>query len=77
MIGYAATGRTPFHGDSQLATAGRILTQRPYLGGLAEPLRSVVELSLSKDPRDRPTARELLDMLVGGRPAPGRCGTVR
>ena len=70
VIGYAATGRTPFHGDSQLATAGRILTQRPHLGGLAEPLRSMVELSLSKDPRARPTARELLDMLVGGRPVP-------
>jgi hypothetical protein len=70
VIGYAATGRTPFHGDSQLATAGRILTQRPHLGGLAEPLRSVVELSLSKDPRHRPTAHELLDMLVGGRPVP-------
>jgi hypothetical protein len=70
VIGYAATGRTPFHGDSQLATAGRILTQRPHLGGLAEPLRSIVELALSKDPRTRPTARELLDMLVGGRPVP-------
>jgi serine/threonine protein kinase len=70
VVGYAANGRTPFHGDSQMATAGRILTQRPHLGGLAEPLRSLVELALSKNPADRPTARELLDMLVGGRPVP-------
>jgi serine/threonine protein kinase len=67
VVGYAGTGRTPFHGDSPPATAGRILTQAPHLNGLAEPLRGLVELSLAKDPRDRPSARELLDLLLDGR----------
>ncbi|MEV8510585.1 hypothetical protein AB0368_37945, partial [Actinoplanes sp. NPDC051475] len=38
--------------------------------GLPQPLRAVVGLALAKDPRDRPSARELLDMLLGDRPAP-------
>jgi eukaryotic-like serine/threonine-protein kinase len=67
VVGYAGTGRTPFHGDSAPATAGRILTQAPHLNGLSEPLRGLVELSLAKDPQDRPSARELLDLLLEGR----------
>ena len=70
VVGYAGTGQTPFHGDSPPATAARILTQPPHLGGLPEPLRGLVELSLAKNPEDRPTARELLDMLLGDRPRP-------
>jgi eukaryotic-like serine/threonine-protein kinase len=70
VVGYAGTGRTPFHGDSPPATAARILTQPPHLGNLPEPLRGLVELSLAKNPEDRPTARELLDMLLGDRPRP-------
>jgi eukaryotic-like serine/threonine-protein kinase len=68
VVGYAGTGRTPFHGDSPPATAARILTQPPHLDGLAEPLRGMVALALAKEPADRPTARQLLDMLVGGVP---------
>jgi serine/threonine protein kinase len=67
VVGYAGTGRTPFHGDSPPATAARILTQPPHLNGLPESLRELVALSLSKDPEERPTARELLDMLLGDR----------
>jgi len=67
VIAYAGTGRTPFHGDSPAATAARILTQPPHLGTLEEPLRGLVRLTLEKAPEDRPTARELLDMLVDGR----------
>ncbi|PRY18837.1 hypothetical protein CLV70_14319, partial [Pseudosporangium ferrugineum] len=33
-----------------------------------QPLRDVVEVALAKDPADRPTARELLDMLLGHQP---------
>nr|BFE70983.1 hypothetical protein GCM10020092_042840 [Actinoplanes digitatis] len=67
VVAYAGTGRTPFHGDSPPATAARILTQPPHLGVLPEPLRGLVELSLSKHPEERPTARELLDLLLGER----------
>jgi len=70
VIGYAGTGQTPFHGDSPPATAARILTQPPHLAGMAEPLRGLVELALAKDPEDRPSARELLDMLLGHREIP-------
>ncbi|WP_244876322.1 serine/threonine protein kinase [Winogradskya consettensis] len=70
VVAYAGTGRTPFHGDSPQATAARILTQPPHLTGLPESLRDLVELSLSRNPEDRPTARELLDMLLGDRPSP-------
>jgi hypothetical protein len=68
VITYAGTGRTPFHADSAPATAARILTQPPDLAGLPPQLRSLVEQALAKDPRDRPTARELLDLLLGSGP---------
>ncbi|WP_041832563.1 serine/threonine-protein kinase [Actinoplanes sp. N902-109] len=70
VVSYAGTGRTPFHGDSPQATAARILTQPPHLAGLPEPLRDIVAVALSRDPADRPTARELLDLLLGDRPVP-------
>jgi hypothetical protein len=66
VVAYAASGRTPFDGDSAASTAMRILTQPPDLSGLPPTLRVPVELALAKDPRDRPTARELLDMLLAG-----------
>jgi eukaryotic-like serine/threonine-protein kinase len=66
IVAYAGTGQTPFHGDSPEATAGRILTQPPHLGDLPEPLRTVVEAAVVKNPADRPTAKELLNMLVSG-----------
>jgi hypothetical protein len=68
VVAYAGTGRAPFDGGSPAAIAARVLTQPPQLAGLTGPLRGVVELALAKDPKDRPNARELLDMLLGDRP---------
>ncbi|GAA0806490.1 serine/threonine-protein kinase [Spirilliplanes yamanashiensis] len=68
VVAYAGTGRTPFSGDSPAATAARILTQPPDLAGLTGPLRGMVELALATEPRERPTARDLLDMLLGAGP---------
>lgn len=65
VIAFAGTGRTPFEGDSPSATAARILTQPPRLDGLPEALRQPVSAALAKDPADRPTAPELLSILVG------------
>jgi serine/threonine protein kinase len=64
VIAYAGTGRTPFRADSPVATAARILTQPPDLTGLSGPLADLVSLALSKDPDDRPTAHELLNLLL-------------
>ncbi|GID29642.1 serine/threonine protein kinase [Paractinoplanes brasiliensis] len=71
VVTYAGTGRTPFGGESPPATAGRILTREPDLSGLSGPLRELVALALRKDPAERPSARELLDLLVSSpsRPA--------
>jgi eukaryotic-like serine/threonine-protein kinase len=64
VVTYAATGRTPFAADSAPATAMRILTQPPELSRVPASLRGLVESALAKDPRDRPTARQLLDVLL-------------
>ncbi|WP_084298079.1 serine/threonine-protein kinase [Actinoplanes friuliensis] len=68
VVAYAGTGRTPFAADSAAATAARILTQQPELSGLPRPLLDLVALSLAKEPEDRPTAHELLDLLLAAGP---------
>ncbi|GIF43696.1 serine/threonine protein kinase [Actinoplanes xinjiangensis] len=68
VVAYAATGRTPFAAESAPATAMRILTQPPNLAGLPASLHGPVSRALSKEPGDRPTARELLDLLLAGGP---------
>jgi predicted Ser/Thr protein kinase len=64
VVAYAGTGRTPFHGDSPQVEAARILTQPPRLDGLTGPIRDLVEVALAKNPDERPTARELRDLLL-------------
>jgi hypothetical protein len=64
VVAYAATGRTPFRADSPAATAARILTQPPDLTGLDGALRDLVGRTLAKDPAERPTAHQLLDLLL-------------
>jgi hypothetical protein len=64
VVTFAGTGRTPFDADSPAATAARILTQPPRLDGLHAPLHDLVERALAKDPAARPTAHELLDLLL-------------
>ncbi|WP_326551557.1 serine/threonine-protein kinase [Micromonospora sp. NBC_01813] len=64
VVAYAATGRTPFSADSAAATAARILTQPPDLTGLSGSLRDLVARTLAKDPTERPTAHQLLDLLL-------------
>ncbi|MFI5938190.1 serine/threonine-protein kinase [Actinoplanes sp. NPDC051494] len=70
LVAYAATGTTPFEGDSPMATGMRILTQPPELDGLHGDLRALVERALDKDPLRRPGAHDLLRVLLSqSRPA--------
>jgi eukaryotic-like serine/threonine-protein kinase len=68
LVAYAATGRTPFAADSSTAIAVRILTAEPDLDGLTGALRDLVERALAKQPSERPTAQELLDLLLTAGP---------
>ncbi|MER5643709.1 protein kinase [Streptosporangium sp. NPDC002524] len=61
---YAATGRSPFGGDTVAAVFNRILTRDPDLSGVPRGLREVLAACLSKDPATRPSARSLLVRLV-------------
>jgi serine/threonine protein kinase len=70
VVAFAATGRTPFAAESAPATAMRILTQEPDLSRVPFSLRGAVERALAKEPGDRPTARELLDLLLAGATPP-------
>ncbi|MCO8273980.1 serine/threonine protein kinase [Actinoplanes sp. TRM 88003] len=74
VIAYAGTGRTPFRADSPVATAAKILTQPPDLTGLTGPLAELVALALSKEPEDRPTAPELLNLLLAQNTGSGGIG---
>ncbi|AGL19104.1 serine/threonine-protein kinase [Actinoplanes sp. N902-109] len=69
LVAYAATGRTPFDAGSPTATAVRILTAEPDLGGLPDDLRGLVARALVKDPAARPGAQQLLDALLNAGPA--------
>jgi predicted Ser/Thr protein kinase len=74
VIAYAGTGRTPFRADSPVAVAARILTQPPDLTGLTGTLADLVALALSKDPEERPTAHELLNLLLAQNTDPHAIG---
>ncbi|GAB7038264.1 MULTISPECIES: serine/threonine protein kinase [Catenuloplanes] len=70
VVVFAGTGRAPFDGGTAIATMARIISQPPRLDGMAEgPLRRLAERALAADPASRPTARELLDQLLGDVPA--------
>jgi hypothetical protein len=71
MMVFVATGRPPFGTDSIPLVVQRVVSGEPDLGAMAEPLRGLVRDCLAKDPRARPTARQLLLRLLGqDEPAP-------
>jgi protein kinase-like protein len=61
---FAGTGELPFKGESLTATAFAILQSEPNVGRLPEPLGSLVQRCLNKDPAGRPSARGVLGDLV-------------
>jgi predicted Ser/Thr protein kinase len=62
---YAASGVPAFGHRSIPQVINRILHEEPDLGALDGRLRPVVAACLSKDPAKRPTARLLMDELMG------------
>ncbi|MEU6998614.1 protein kinase [Nonomuraea sp. NPDC046570] len=63
-IVYAATGRPPFGNESNAVVLNRVLNLPPSLGSVDGALRDLLAACLAKDPRERPSSREvLLDLL--------------
>jgi eukaryotic-like serine/threonine-protein kinase len=61
---FAATGHPAFGGDTVVAVMHRILNEQPDVSGVPSSLLLVIRQCLSKDPSQRPTARDLLLRLV-------------
>jgi hypothetical protein len=70
---FAATGHPAFGGDTVVAVMHRILNGQPDVSGVPPSLLPVIRQCLSKDPSQRPTARDLLLRLVD----PSLAGTGR
>jgi serine/threonine protein kinase len=69
LLVFAATGRSPFAMPDPQGTALAVLHREPDLGPpeqLVSSLRSVLGAAFSKNPTDRPTARDLVAALTGG-----------
>ena len=69
-VAYAATGQPPFGSGDTHAVLYRVIHGDPDIAGVPDPLRSLVAAALTKDPDQRPTARQLLDQLTGMSVAP-------
>ncbi|MFI7133123.1 WD40 repeat domain-containing serine/threonine protein kinase [Nonomuraea sp. NPDC050153] len=66
---FAATGRTPFAGDTVAAVVNSVLSGTPDLTGVPPNLLGTIETCLSKDPSARPAPADLLQQLIR-RPGP-------
>ncbi|MFJ8107207.1 endo alpha-1,4 polygalactosaminidase [Streptomyces sp. NPDC096132] len=64
LLVYAATGTRPFDGSSPYLTGYQVMYEPPALDGVAEPLRSIAERCLAKDPAARPGLAELHRMVL-------------
>jgi hypothetical protein len=69
VLTFAATGEGPFGQGSTVALLYRVVTSQPNTAGLPGGLGLLVEHCLAKDPRQRPTAAQLLAGLT--EPPPG------
>jgi protein kinase-like protein/WD40 repeat protein len=66
LLGYAGNGHHPFGQGTFEVMAARAVHAEPDIGSLPAPLAGLVQAALDKNPRRRPTARELLLALAGG-----------
>lgn len=64
---FAATGVAPFAQDNSLAMMYSVIERMPSVPDtIDEPLRSLIVQALAKEPRQRPTAEEIVGVLQGG-----------
>jgi len=76
VLTFAATGEGPFGQGSTVALLYRVVSSQPNTAGLPGGLRLMIEHCLAKDPRQRPTAAQLLAWLSEPPPnAPERVPT--
>ncbi|GLX02136.1 glycoside hydrolase family 6 protein [Microtetraspora sp. NBRC 16547] len=68
LVTYAASGQAPFGGESISNIFYRVLHDDPDISQLEPGLRAIVAWALAKDPAQRPTAQQLLDVLTGRTP---------
>ena len=66
---YAASGKSPFGTGTPAQLRDRAVREEPNLPALPAVLTPLVEASLSKDPRKRPTPRAIADALPSKRAA--------
>ncbi|WP_060878481.1 serine/threonine-protein kinase [Streptomyces scabiei] len=64
VLAYAATGQSPFPGDSSAALLYKVVHEPPLLDGLEGDLRDLVERCLAKDAAARPGPDEIARTLA-------------
>ncbi|WP_055493087.1 serine/threonine-protein kinase [Streptomyces sp. TP-A0356] len=64
VLAYAATGKSPFPGDSSAALLYKVVHEEPELGSLEGELRELVAACLAKDPTGRPAPAEVARRLA-------------
>ncbi|OIK00088.1 serine/threonine-protein kinase [Streptomyces colonosanans] len=64
VLAYAATGESPFPGDSSAALLYKVVHEEPELGLLEGEVRELVAVCLAKDPAARPAPAEVARRLA-------------
>ncbi|WP_353944091.1 protein kinase [Streptomyces sp. HUAS MG91] len=64
VLVYAATGESPFPGDSSAALLYKVVHEEPELGSLGGELRDIVAACLAKAPGDRPAPEDVARRLA-------------
>jgi len=65
LVGYAASGQSPFGTGEPLSMMYRILRSEPDISAVPSTLRPLVASALAKEPKQRPSAHDLLTQLTG------------
>lgn len=77
VVAYASNGHHPFGAGPAEALLYRVMNEQPRLDHVPASLRPLVARGLSREPAARPTATELLALLLGGAvPDPASAVTV-